>query len=68
MVDAVEGISLYVAGLIYDEKRNMGISIIYTRMNIGGCIITVPYLDMFDFYFRFLFRSLTRRRCLQTLI
>ena len=38
-----------VAGLVYDEKGNMGIGIIYTRINVGGyIIIIVPYLDIFS--------------------
>ena len=39
-----------MAGLVYDEKRNIATDIIYTvyRINIGVYIIIFPHLDMFD--------------------
>ena len=34
-----------MADLVYDEKGNMRSSSFYTRMNVGGNIIIVPYLE-----------------------
>ena len=39
-----EEITQNVAGLVYDQKGNMRIGIIYTRMNIGGYLFLSPIL------------------------